>query len=91
MLVRSASPSALRSLALERGSMKPKVEAACRFVEWTGQDAIIGAIEDTALLLEGKRGTRVSTSVDGLHLQDASTLEAPTQRALNRQVRLTPR
>ncbi len=73
-LVRSASPNALRNLALERRSIGAKVEAACRFVEWTGRDAVIGAIEDAVCLLEGTKGTRVSAGVDGLRFEDATAL-----------------
>ncbi|MGO9341556.1 MAG: carbamate kinase [Acidimicrobiales bacterium] len=73
-LVRSASPDSLRALQLERSSIGAKVEAACRFVEWTGHDAIIGAVEDGLELLEGTSGTRVSAAADGLQTQDAGTL-----------------
>lgn len=39
--------------------MGPKVEAACRFVERTGRDAAIGAIEHAEALLNGTSGTIV--------------------------------
>lgn len=51
--------SALRRLSLAPGSMAPKVEAACRFVERTGGYAAIGAMEDAEALLARRRGTRV--------------------------------
>jgi carbamate kinase len=35
--------------------MGPKVEAACRFVEVTGDMAAIGALEDAPAVLEGDR------------------------------------
>ena len=41
------------------GSMGPKVEAACRFVEQTGRFAAIGAIESAEALLNGSGGTIV--------------------------------
>jgi carbamate kinase len=41
------------------GSMGPKVEAACRFVEATGGLAGIGRLEDALEVLEGRRGTIV--------------------------------
>lgn len=50
----------LRGLDFEPGSMGPKVEAACRFVEATGAMAGIGALGDAAAILRGERGTRVS-------------------------------
>lgn len=41
------------------GSMGPKVEAACRFVERTGGTAVIGRLEDAAEALAGRAGTRI--------------------------------
>ncbi len=49
----------LRSLKFAPGSMGPKVEAACRFVEQTGGVAAIGALRDATRLLSGECGTRV--------------------------------
>jgi carbamate kinase len=45
------------------GSMKPKVEAACRFVEATAGIAAIGRLADAASLLAGSVGTRVTTAL----------------------------
>ena len=59
--IRRASPEALRTSSFERGSMAPKVEAACAFVEAGGAFAAIGALEDAAALLRGTHGTRVTT------------------------------
>jgi carbamate kinase len=53
-------PAALRRYAFEPGSMAPKVEAACRFVEQTGRVAAIGAVEDAEAILAGGAGTIVS-------------------------------
>ncbi|MPZ72094.1 MAG: carbamate kinase [Nitriliruptorales bacterium] len=41
------------------GSMGPKVEAALRFVEATGQDAVIAALDDITDAVHGRTGTRV--------------------------------
>ena len=49
----------LRMMNFAPGSMAPKVEAACRFVEQTGGLAAIGALQDALALLRGERGTRV--------------------------------
>jgi carbamate kinase len=54
-----ATPEELRAERLDPGSMGPKVEAACRFVERTGGLAAIGALEDAAALAAGRAGTRV--------------------------------
>ncbi len=72
-LVSAASPDALRSLLVERKSMGAKVEAACRFVEWTGRDAHIGALETASGLLDGTSGTRVSAAVHGLEISKTAT------------------
>ena len=42
------------------GSMGPKIEAACRFVEATGGLAGIGALADARAILRGERGTMVA-------------------------------
>jgi carbamate kinase len=47
----------LRSLTFAAGSMGPKVEAACRFVERTGRRAAIGAINQAEPILKGETGT----------------------------------
>ncbi|MFF5295882.1 carbamate kinase [Paractinoplanes globisporus] len=57
-----ATPAALRRENFAAGSMGPKVEAVCRFVEMTGDTAAIGALEDAALILSGKAGTVVTPS-----------------------------
>jgi carbamate kinase len=55
-----ATPAALRALKLDPGSMGPKVEAACRFVERTGRTAGIGAMEQADAVLAGTAGTTVT-------------------------------
>ncbi len=58
-LLRAVTPAALRAGSYAAGSMGPKVEAACRFVERTGGHAAIGALEDIASLVAGRSGTQV--------------------------------
>ena len=55
-----ASPDELRRLSFAAGSMGPKIEAACRFVDATGGRAGIGALADARAILEGTRGTLIS-------------------------------
>ena len=62
--VTRATPAALRREDFAAGSMGPKVEAVCRFVEVTGDMAAIGALEDAPLILEGKAGTVVTPGGD---------------------------
>jgi carbamate kinase len=49
----------LRSHAFPAGSMGPKVEAACEFVELTGRPAAVGALGDIAEIVAGHAGTLV--------------------------------
>lgn len=55
-----ATPASLRALDLPAGSMGPKVEAVCRFVELTGDMAAIGRLEDALDIIEGTSGTIVT-------------------------------
>ena len=56
------SPPELRELSFAQGSMGPKVEAACRFVEATGGFAGIGALADARAILQRHRGTRIAAT-----------------------------
>ena len=40
--------------------MGPKVEAACEFVESTGEIAMIGALNNTSAILAGNAGTLIT-------------------------------
>lgn len=53
------TPRELRQHEFALGSMGPKVEAACGFVEATGGIAAIGALADVAAILRGGAGTIV--------------------------------
>jgi carbamate kinase len=54
------TPAELRRLQFSAGAMQPKIDAACRFVERTGYEAAIGALEELAEVVAGTRGTRVA-------------------------------
>ena len=58
--IHRATPQELRARPFPAGSMGPKVEAACRFVEATGAMAAIGRLDDAEALLAGKAGTIVA-------------------------------
>lgn len=64
--IRLATPDVMRSRSFAAGSMGPKVEAACRFVERTGGFAAIGALEDAGALLAGDGGTRVEATAGAM-------------------------
>lgn len=55
-----ATPTQLREKGFPAGSMGPKVEAVCRFVELTGDTAAIGRLEDAADIVFGRAGTVVT-------------------------------
>lgn len=57
--IRCATPPDLRRLEFATGSMAPKIEAACRFVERTGGEAAIGSLTELAAVAAGRSGTRV--------------------------------
>lgn len=57
--LRKITPSQIRSYQFASGSMQPKVEAACRFVELTGGYAGIGKLEDACGILNGEVGTLI--------------------------------
>jgi carbamate kinase len=59
-----ATPAALRRERFPAGSMGPKVEAICRFVEVTGDLGAIGALADAVAILDGKAGTVVTPGGD---------------------------
>jgi carbamate kinase len=61
--IESATPAELRRSTFAEGSMRPKIEAACRFAEHTGGEAVIGALDDLAAVARGESGTRVSAIV----------------------------
>ncbi|WP_411139645.1 carbamate kinase [Streptomyces sp. x-80] len=56
------TPAALRAESFPAGSMGPKAEAVCRFVELTGDMAAIGALDQAADILAGTAGTLVTPS-----------------------------
>ena len=58
--IATATVDELRDLHLAAGSMGPKVEAACRFAEHTGNVAAIGRLVDAAALVRGEAGTTVT-------------------------------
>jgi carbamate kinase len=64
--IRRASPGALETLSFAAGSMGPKVDAACRFAQATGNRAAIGAMADLEAIIAGQAGTTVSVAEAGM-------------------------
>lgn len=57
--IRTVTPAELRARNFAAGSMGPKVEAVCRFVERTGGRGVIGSLDHIDQLLGGDGGTQV--------------------------------
>ncbi len=55
----ATTPEQLRAGNFPAGSMGPKVEAVCRFVEATGHRAAIGKLSDIEGLVAGTSGTQI--------------------------------
>jgi len=54
------TPGALRRENFAAGSMGPKVDAVCRFVELTGDMAAIGRLQDAEAIMAGDAGTIIT-------------------------------
>jgi carbamate kinase len=54
------TPGALRRESFPAGSMGPKVDAVCRFVELTGDMAAIGRLQDAEAIMAGDAGTIIT-------------------------------
>lgn len=63
--IRRATPQALANYDFPAGSMGPKVEAACSFVNATGRSAFIGALDQLPPVLAGETGTAVIPDLAG--------------------------
>ena len=55
-----ATPRYMRDLGAPAGSMGPKIEAICRFVELTGGTGAIGRLEDAVKIVQGDAGTIIT-------------------------------
>lgn len=64
--IKQADPVSLRAQVFASGSMGPKVEAACSFVEATGGTAVIGPLDNLSALVDGSAGTTIVSHVDRL-------------------------
>ncbi len=64
------SPAAIRQYVFAPGSMAPKVEAACEFVEQSGGIAGIGRLADAQNILAGRAGTVIAPDATGIKWRD---------------------
>lgn len=58
--IRETTPARLRAQRFPAGSMGPKIDAVCRFVELTGNTAAIGTLDAAAAMLRGEAGTIIT-------------------------------
>jgi carbamate kinase len=66
--IRRMGPDALDLDQFAAGSIRPKLEAACRFVRDTGRDAAIGSLQEADAIACGEAGTRVSLLTETVEL-----------------------
>jgi len=57
-IISKTTPEEIREYKFDNGSMGPKVEAACTFVERSGQRAAIGLLNDIQKMVDGLAGTQ---------------------------------
>lgn len=57
--IRSTTPAEIRRIRFAAGSMGPKVEAACRFVDATGHPAAIGSLSMATEIMAWRSGTLI--------------------------------
>jgi len=67
---RRVAPDSLRQFSFEPGSMGPKVQAACMFVEANGGIAGVGALKDAQSIVEGRAGTLITQAVTAIEYWD---------------------
>lgn len=60
--IKQISPQQLQHYPFATGSMAPKIQAACEFVQQTGGIAGIGKLRDADAILQGEAGTLITAS-----------------------------
>ena len=58
--LRSTTPSELAKFTFDAGSMGPKIEASCEFIQQGGKVVGIGALEDGLQILQGQAGPNIT-------------------------------
>ena len=57
-IISKTTPEEIGQYKFDKGSMGPKVEAACTFVERSGQRAVIGSLSDLKKMVDNLAGTQ---------------------------------
>ena len=58
VIISKTTPEEIGQYTFDKGSMGPKVEAACTFVERSGQRAVIGSLNDLKKMVDNLAGTQ---------------------------------
>ncbi|MFA0036679.1 carbamate kinase [Vibrio sp. 10N.261.52.A1] len=58
--LRNTTPGELAKFEFDAGSMGPKIEASCEFIQQGGKVVGIGALEDGLQILQGQAGTNIT-------------------------------
>jgi carbamate kinase len=58
------TPETLKKYTFPAGSMGPKIDAACRFVQASGKRAVIGSLDQIEAMLAGEAGTQITRDGD---------------------------
>ena len=60
--LKNVSPKMLAEMTFPAGSMGPKIDAACGFVQASGRRAVIGSLDEIEGMLSGSAGTQIRAS-----------------------------
>jgi carbamate kinase len=63
--LRNVTPKTLAEMTFPAGSMGPKIDAACRFVQASGKRAVIGSLDQIEAMLSGGTGTQITLDGEG--------------------------
>ena len=61
--IKNISPSDLKKMNFAKGSMGPKIEASCNFVNNTNKRAAIGKLSEVQDIIDEKAGTQIKSTV----------------------------
>lgn len=64
--IKAANPHALLEMDFPAGSMWPKIQATCEFSINSGRSAVIGSLDEIVEMVDGRAGTLINKSIDGL-------------------------
>ena len=72
--IKSVGAATLTADQFASGSMRPKIEAATRFVAATGGTAAVGRLEDAAAIVRGDAGTKIEAGSSKIEIRPSEDL-----------------